>query len=230
MRRTYLLAVALLFTLLIPLAARGDVDTGTFWAKINGENYVVGGGTGYGATQTNPLGGIWYEYPQPENSTAPPSWWNQWYYDGVFLEDHWKHIEIDFWAQMWVPEGEPTPPQNGRFDVIFNWTNPLWRNPNAPPLPPPVQGYDPEDYIVRNGGVEGVIIGNERQHFHYEWNVWDYNPMWVSVDVRGAFVDITGGVITHDCRPIPEPCTFIVWSLLGASGIGIGWLRRKRAG
>ena len=28
---------------------------------------------------------------------------------------------------------------------------------------------------------------------------------------------------------VPEPCSLIVWSLLGASGIGVGW-RRKRAG
>jgi hypothetical protein len=28
--------------------------------------------------------------------------------------------------------------------------------------------------------------------------------------------------------PIPEPSTLIVWSLLGASGVGIGWWRRRR--
>jgi hypothetical protein len=29
---------------------------------------------------------------------------------------------------------------------------------------------------------------------------------------------------------IPEPSTLIVWSLLGASGIAVGWWRRRRAG
>ena len=28
--------------------------------------------------------------------------------------------------------------------------------------------------------------------------------------------------------PIPEPAALVVWSLLGASGIGIGWWRRRR--
>jgi probable HAF family extracellular repeat protein len=29
-------------------------------------------------------------------------------------------------------------------------------------------------------------------------------------------------------NPVPEPSTLIIWSLLGALGIGVGWWRRKR--
>jgi hypothetical protein len=28
---------------------------------------------------------------------------------------------------------------------------------------------------------------------------------------------------------VPEPCTLVVWSLLGACGMGVRWMRRKRA-
>ncbi len=35
--------------------------------------------------------------------------------------------------------------------------------------------------------------------------------------------------ITIDVTPIPEPSTLIVWSLLGALGITVGWWRRRRA-
>jgi hypothetical protein len=30
--------------------------------------------------------------------------------------------------------------------------------------------------------------------------------------------------------PVPEPCTLIIWSLLGGLGAAIGLRRRKRAG
>jgi mannitol-specific phosphotransferase system IIBC component len=30
-------------------------------------------------------------------------------------------------------------------------------------------------------------------------------------------------------RQIPEPSTFIIWSLLGALGITVGWWRRRRS-
>jgi len=53
-------------------------------------------------------------------------------------------------------------------------------------------------------GTPGVVI---------DWN--DYDP------------EMDG--IAAAAPSIPEPCTLVVWSLLGASGIGIGWWRRRRA-
>ena len=49
------------------------------------------------------------------------------------------------------------------------------------------------------------------------------------------WVDILSGTAGHaqflaEYDVIPEPSTVIVWSLLGASGVGIGWWRRRRIG
>jgi len=42
---------------------------------------------------------------------------------------------------------------------------------------------------------------------------------------------VRGYIVEYETAPIPEPAAVIVWSLLGASGVTIGWSRRrKRAG
>ena len=80
--------------------------------------------------------------------------------------------------------------------------------------PPPPAGAPNDWYATRwdfsqdfqyfkTVGTPGVVTG---------WT--DYDP------------EMDG--IAAAASPVPEPCTLIVWSLLGASGVGIGWWRRKR--
>jgi len=70
-------------------------------------------------------------------------------------------------------------------------------------------------------------------------NAWWISPFYVkSPVVEGSYQKLDGGAswqyvdadryVEMDVAPIPEPSTLIVWSLLGASGIGFGWRRRKR--
>lgn len=50
---------------------------------------------------------------------------------------------------------------------------------------------------------------------------------------QGSYPHITGtwhfGVANFEYSPIPEPCAFLIWSLLGALGIAVGWYRRRKA-
>jgi hypothetical protein len=45
---------------------------------------------------------------------------------------------------------------------------------------------------------------------------------------RGFDLVFDSGIQSPNLTAIPEPRTLIVWSLLGASGVGIGWWRRRR--
>ncbi len=68
---------------------------------------------------------------------------------------------------------------------------------------------------------------------HFDSGVYylpiNFNPVWVSVDVRpdgplGTW-GISNGVILHQCVPLPAA----VW-LLGPGLVGLGMLRRKFKG
>jgi hypothetical protein len=46
--------------------------------------------------------------------------------------------------------------------------------------------------------------------------------------IVGWGINPDGTVHGYLLTPIPEPSTFIIWSLLGALGITIGWWRRRK--
>jgi len=74
-------------------------------------------------------------------------------------------------------------------------------------------GNEPNDYVPV-GGEDYLHFDNARGG---EWNDCSDYPGYVP----GFYVEFGGGVI-------PEPSTLIVWSLLGALGITVGWWRRRR--
>jgi hypothetical protein len=141
-------------------------------------NFMGGGGE-------NHYGDGWYYYPQYD-------WWNIWFYDHPFAPERYKEGFILFDIFPWDP-GQPM-----YVEVAVNWSTDLWSidfpGDSMPPLP---------------GVPEDLYIGREILWATQFWEgpveplpfvIPDYNPEWVSVDVRGFNFVIPAGVIEHDCR------------------------------
>ena len=168
----------------------------TFSAVIDEQGTVTGSGTGYND-------GHWYEYTNT-------NWWNQWFYDHPFDPTRWKEIS----AAISITSTDP----GSWADIAVNWSSSAYpSNPDSPPLPP--LNSETEDlWIVRE-----VVFSDYVSGYVYSEPativIPDYNPEWVSTDIRGQSVQVEGW-ITHEC--IPEPATI---TLLG---LGCLTLRRRR--
>lgn len=173
----------------------------TFFIEFDGAGELVAsGGSGYD-------GGAWDYYPNTD-------WWNQWFYDDPLDPDASKLIDV--WMTI-TPTG-----RRAWADIAINWSTDLYpSNPDSPPLPP-LTPEDEDTWIFRElifsgeGFVESVHISLELPIV-----ILDYNPEWVSIDIRGANITVTDGLIRHEC--IPEPATI---ALLGLGALSL--LRRKR--
>ena len=186
--------------LTVPAAAEPIHDT--FWATIDPGGGVVGGGSGFND-------GEWYFY---ENT----NWWNEWFYSAPYDPTRWK--EIDVYVTLM-----PTGPGSWA-DVAVNWSSKLYPDGTGqPPLPYLFEG-NPEleaECIVRELVFEGEVLGPIIIELGYPIIIPDYNPEWVSIDIRGANIMVYG-LIIHEC--IPEPGTICLLSL-GALAL----LRKRRA-
>ncbi len=148
--------------------------TNDFFVAIDPTGTFVGGGGGgaYGAG--------WYFYEMEE-------WWNIWFYDHPLDPERYKVGTIEFDIHKMDP-GLP-----GYFEIAVNWSTDLWDpGDSIPPLPP----VDELLYIGRQ-----TLFASEMYEGHYvfDYVIPDYNPEWVSVDVRGYNFDIPFGIITHEC-------------------------------
>lgn len=192
----------------------------------DGYYYVVeGGGSGY----TTPGGiGPWFPYPDPNQPVNPPPgepvpWWvNQWYYDHPFSEDRMKEIKVIFDLRL-IDKLQPYD-----LTVAINWTNRKW-NDTGPGGPPPLQEGTIERYLlpVVIDPILSDPTHNDIQHVELYYNIWDYNPEWVSIDVWGYNVQLTEGHLFHECLPVPEPASLVVMGL-GLGGIVLSRLKKKR--
>ena len=109
----------------------------------------------------------------------------------------------------------------------------------TPGPPIPGAGYDPEIYIERLTDYQAMYpdqdytwviqgaVGEEGDFYKFVWLPIDYNPEWVSIDIRGENISIIGGYINHQCSPVPIPGAIL---LLGSGLVGLVGIRRKVTG
>ena len=204
-----LLFLVSLCALFVGAPAVAEPITEAFYAEVDSFG-AVGYGTGDGYN-----GGTWYYYV-----TTQDDWWSQWFYDHPPAPDRWKEIDVNGYLSALDPFAG-----DGYAEVAINYTTEGYSNPSSPPLP----GDD--QYIVRETIWSGPLYwivddmnpDNPYPGVEEFWGgtvIPDYNPEWVSIDIRGQNFEISG-LITHEC--IPEPATL---SLLVLGGLGV-LLKRK---
>jgi len=171
-----------------------DPIMNNFWIAFDPSGAIIPaqtGGVGY-----YPPGDVngWWLYAQPDWE-----FWNIWFYDHPFTYDRQKeaHIEFDIF------ELEPGLPS--WITLVVNYSTDLWSLEGQPPgdSVPPLPGMPPELellYIGRDTLYDGPV-NQIPPHFIADWEMKDYNPEWVSIDVFGYnfIIPEPTGMIFHDC-------------------------------
>ena len=149
-----------------------------FYGYMSG-GYMEGGGTGYEST--------WFYYPEDD-------WWNIWFYDHPYDPDRTKSIFTSFTLNPL----DPSP----YAEVVFNWTTPAWSDLglDRPPLPDDFTGGIPEStYIERSAPIFAGPL-TELVPVEVYYDIPDYNPEWISIDISGTDFSIEYGYIWHICN------------------------------
>jgi len=158
--------------------------TNDYAIAIDPTGMFLGGGGG-GA-----FGDGWYFYPDED-------WWNIWFYDHPFSYERYKTVFLEFDV---FPMSEIDP---AYFEIAVNWSTDQWSldqlpGDSSPPLPPTNEAL----YIGRATVFAGETFGG---HYVFEYVIPEYNPEWISVDVRGYNFEIPMGIITHACLRSDPP-------------------------
>jgi hypothetical protein len=193
-----------------PPGGEGWIESVFYIALTSDNEFVSGLGTGWN-------NGEWVYYPNTE-------WYNQWFYDHPPRPFPWyKEIYYSIDAGTGVyPAG---------VDIVINWSSLAFpeSGPAGPPPIPPLTETQEAEYIVRDHVVYSGEVGSEIQHFEGPIVIPDYNPEWVSIDVRawpinGEDIVNVSGTIWHRC--VPEPSTLML--LASAAVVLLLFVRRRR--
>jgi len=156
-------------------------------------NYVTGEGDGYG--------GGWQYYPDT-------GWYRMWFYNDPYDPDREGYL----YYRVFITAYDYS--MTVSFDVRFNWTTPAWSQlgRSHPPLPSDCPTGSDEIKYMENAdlqALDSVFLGSPSSPGSVEpqksWTIRDYNPEWVSIDIKGRNFDIHRGVV-HLCRAKAGAC------------------------
>lgn len=192
-----------------------------FWIAMD-ETFDTVPGMNGGIINNPGEDGRWYFYD------AADPWFNIWFWNGDFLPMNSKHVVIGFWAHVWDLGFD------GEIQVVVNWDTPDWAWPPPQPPAPPLPPFSPPEQELEFVGRSPVNLfplpaSGEMQWIEFWWEIPDFNPDWISVDVWGQNFIIPmeqplpppdsplfpwispwwnpaepGGIIIHECVP-PDP-------------------------
>lgn len=192
--------------------ASAEMAMGTYYAEVQDNNDLTGGGDGYD-------GGTWYLYPNYGDPPTPDPTvysgdfdvvdgvWNQWWYNHPYDPSRYKVYEIKLWVEPIIPDPTQFPdPGDPYIGVIVNWATDLWSlegNPPGQPRLPPIPPLTPEDeqkYVGRTvletkpvpAGGGWVEFGGrlEEEDASGQLVPVPYNPEWISLDIWGEWFQI----------------------------------------
>ena len=201
---------AVVLILVLATSAWAEPKTDTFWVEMMPNNMVSnGGGSGWSVFPDGE--GDWIRYPLTD-------WWNEWFYDDPPDPTRYKVISYDMILQPGAP--------GSMVDVALNWSNMLFQETGSNG-PPPDSSH--EQWIEREVVFSGIIGGNQSVFGNFV--IPNYNPEWVSIDIRyynsdpGEPMLLVFGTITHEC--VPEPSTVVLLGIGAVSVLAYGWRRRR---
>jgi hypothetical protein len=183
-----------------------------FWIAIDYDNQIVPDSSGGSSDPDEGEDLLWNYYIQPPDTP----WYNIWFYDDPFDASRMKRIRMGFWIKPLIPGIA------GQLFFVVNWSTPDW-DPAVPGYPKPMN----ENFIMRSP-INGPIVvppippgGPPLQWIEMVYEIPQYNPEWVSVDIFGPNIIVSriikppppnspllpwwnghpGGTIVHECLP-----------------------------
>lgn len=147
---------------------------------------IDGWSTGY--TDTS---GAWFSYVT--------GWWNAWFYNGPLILNSGKTIIVTFTEVV------------GQVEFTINWSSDAWDDETLPPIY--LSAVEESLYVRR---MEPSVTLDYTVPPPIELELIDYNPAWVSIDVR--IMDpqqpfTVRGTIEHWCHG-PSPIESRTWSAI----------------
>ncbi|MBU8933172.1 MAG: dockerin type I repeat-containing protein [candidate division Zixibacteria bacterium] len=172
-----------------------DPQVDSFWIAFDPSGAMIPqmtGGAGYydGPDAVNG----WWLYEQPDWQ-----FWNIWFYDHPFTYDRKKEARIEFAIEKYDDLADSW------LTFVVNYSTDQWSlDQPADDSMPPLPGMPWEDellYIGRDTLYDGPVDQITGGHFMEVWEIKEYNPEWISIDVWGYnfVIPEMSGVVFHDC-------------------------------